>query len=172
MNDSRINYVYQNLFGEGEGNCFPACLASILKIPLDYVPHFCRDNGEFWLDDCRVWLKKYFGLTILLLPITDDPREWRIPEAITPSPGTLCILSGESSRGIQHSIVAEMVGPERGEIKEIGVVYKNRGFRYIHDPFKGGDGIAKITDVMYLIDMTPSSQSCRAQLLDLPRAVS
>ena len=28
------------------GNCFQACVASILDLPLDEVPHFCNDYGQ------------------------------------------------------------------------------------------------------------------------------
>lgn len=38
--------VYQTLFGSFEGNCFPACIASILEIPLEEVPHFFKEEAD------------------------------------------------------------------------------------------------------------------------------
>lgn len=45
--------VDQTEFGE-RGNCVQACVASLLELPLEAVPHFLLDeNGE--LDEHRAW---------------------------------------------------------------------------------------------------------------------
>jgi hypothetical protein len=44
--------VDQTTFGINDGNCFTACLASILEIPLEEVPSFV---GAYW-DDFLPWL--------------------------------------------------------------------------------------------------------------------
>ena len=40
--------VKQTKFGKGEGNCFPACLASVLELSLEEVPEI---RGENWISD-------------------------------------------------------------------------------------------------------------------------
>jgi len=47
--------VDQTLFGWPSGNCFAACVASILELPLDEVPNFML-NHETWFEDAYRWL--------------------------------------------------------------------------------------------------------------------
>src|SRR5580698_10316009 len=51
--------VDQTLFrGEGEhGNCVPACVASILELPLDQVPHFAALHGPYFMGQMRQWFE-------------------------------------------------------------------------------------------------------------------
>lgn len=51
--------VDQTLFrGEGEhGNCVPACIASILELPLDQVPHFAASHGTYFMMNMRQWFE-------------------------------------------------------------------------------------------------------------------
>jgi len=50
--------VMQTRFGNEEGNCFDACLASLLEVPLETIPHL---NEENWVDATNAWLMKEFG---------------------------------------------------------------------------------------------------------------
>jgi hypothetical protein len=47
--------VDQDRFGPVEGNCFSACVASILDLNLVDVPRF-MDDGERWLNTFFTWL--------------------------------------------------------------------------------------------------------------------
>jgi hypothetical protein len=93
----------QTIFGEGHGNCFATCLASILELSVEEVPNFCDvdlypgDNGEwYWAVDA--WLGEHFGLSILTFGAAEN-EEWL-------SRG-YSILSGRSPRGeFNHSVVA------------------------------------------------------------------
>lgn len=38
------------------GNCLQACLASILDLTLDNVPHFADNDNKNWLIDMNEWL--------------------------------------------------------------------------------------------------------------------
>lgn len=49
--------VYQTTFGT-HGNCFSACLASLLEIEIENVPYF-MDKGDMWLYEVNAWLKFY-----------------------------------------------------------------------------------------------------------------
>ncbi|HYX72428.1 MAG TPA: hypothetical protein VE732_06640 [Nitrososphaera sp.] len=45
--------VEQTLFTYPDGNCFAACVASILELPLEAVPHFQDDD---WYEKWQEWL--------------------------------------------------------------------------------------------------------------------
>lgn len=48
--------VQQTIFGQKKGNCLPACIASILEIPIDDLPNFCAKKGTNWITDTAEWL--------------------------------------------------------------------------------------------------------------------
>jgi hypothetical protein len=56
--------VFQNKHGTDDGNCFEACVASILEIPLESVPPFVLNNPEDWWDKAVLWLasREYSGV--------------------------------------------------------------------------------------------------------------
>jgi len=85
--------VDQTKFGDKEGNCLQACLASVLEISIDDVPEPDERN---WLNECNDWLAQ-FGLALHWLEYNDlfIPRGYSI-------------LSGDSPRGsCHHSVVAK-----------------------------------------------------------------
>lgn len=51
----------------GNGNCLSACVASILEVPLDEVPHFTAEGNKDWLTELNFYLKR-FDTYALLLP--------------------------------------------------------------------------------------------------------
>jgi len=70
-----VRRVFQTSFGRLEGNCFPACLASILEIPLASIPHFCRDHKDH-VAAAAEWLS---GHNITLVHVQFDKKN---PESI------------------------------------------------------------------------------------------
>lgn len=85
--------VDQTVFGVPDGNCFPACLASILHIPLNDIPSFCKYTD--WWERFSQWLsyRGYYAIPITYNEESDIPG--------------FHILSGKSPRGdFQHSVVA------------------------------------------------------------------
>jgi len=72
--------VYQTTFGgldapkEKQGNCWQACVASILEIPLDEAfdcrPYWGQTDGK-WFDRFNEWLAKY-GLTCIAMDHTEE----------------------------------------------------------------------------------------------------
>ena len=57
-------------------DCFRACLASLLELPIDEVPHFVRKYGNRkvgWVTYLRNWLAKR-GLTVIIIGAND--RNW------------------------------------------------------------------------------------------------
>lgn len=54
--------VLQTTFGIGTGNCFSACIASLLEVPIEEVPFFMGEDEP--MQACDAWLAP-FGLYIL-----------------------------------------------------------------------------------------------------------
>lgn len=130
----QLKPVHQTLFGnieaapEERGNCFPACVASILGIPLAAVPHFygpdgpSNDGAECW-EKVLDWLQAR-GWTAF-------GWEWPLHEGWHRAlSGAVVIVSGASPRfaNSQHAVVGQLDG--RG------------GWRLVHDPHPEGSGIA------------------------------
>lgn len=113
--------VFQTKFGgvdaePGEkGDCFAACVASILELPLEEVPNFCE--SDYWHKDVNEWLAER-GLALLTIndgawKLCDWPMDWDT---------TWVIGSGLGARGHRHSVVYQ-------------------GDRMVHDPYPDGDGV-------------------------------
>ncbi len=60
--------VYQTVFTKGDGNCYPACLASILELELSEVPLFT--DSDWWLR-YREWLRP-LNLSFLTMPLSHE----------------------------------------------------------------------------------------------------
>ncbi|HEY2512770.1 MAG TPA: hypothetical protein VGI39_18010 [Polyangiaceae bacterium] len=86
--------VDQTTFGHPGGNCFSACVASLLDLSIDDVPYFM--GSEAWFEGFLAWLKP-FGFWAMTVRI-EAAEQWR--------PGGLFILGGRSSRG-SHAVIAE-----------------------------------------------------------------
>jgi hypothetical protein len=56
MNMKKID---QTLFGEGVGNCLPACLATVMNVNVKNIPNFCVDYGDHWFFFLQRWLRGY-----------------------------------------------------------------------------------------------------------------
>ena len=85
--------VDQTKFGQHHGNCFAACVASILEIPIEVIPELPGDNT--WTFVFREWLKP-LGFTCYTLTLGDDD----VAQGYT-------IMAGMSPRGKWlHAVVA------------------------------------------------------------------
>lgn len=98
--------VMQTTFGFPGGNCFSACVASLLHLPIEDVPYFMGADDKWW-DMFLAWLEPR-GYYAICFPLRAD-------QAL---PGYY-VLSGRSPRGTAdadlHSVVA-------------------RGLKIVHDP--------------------------------------
>ncbi len=56
--------VDQTIFGQAEGNCFPACLASLLHYDLEYLPNH---HDKDWFIKYQEWLMQNAGVYMLCL---------------------------------------------------------------------------------------------------------
>lgn len=124
--------VDQTIFGDGKGNCFAACVASILELPIEEVPNFCEGWDEEWFDKYQEWLRPH-GFSVVMLVAWS---EWK------PNPGQLCTMGGKSPRGdFDHCVVGEWTGEE---------------WRVVHDPHPSRAGLdGKAKRVEFLIPLDP-----------------
>ncbi len=122
--------VDQTIFGMPLGNCFQACVASILELPLEAVPNF-NEYEHMWFPEFCEWAQLR-GLNPVICDVRDKD-EW-------PS---LCgkagyyIASGPGPRGIFHAVVYN--GPEM-----------------VHDPHPSREGIEEIHDIILIAQMDPA----------------
>jgi len=87
--------VDQTKFGDPDGNCFAACLASLLECPIEDVPKFQSKPKIYWMDVYDNWLGQ-FGLGVF--STTTDPflhAEWHME----------LIAGGNGPRGIPHTVL-------------------------------------------------------------------
>jgi hypothetical protein len=107
--------VFQTKFGGTSGNCFTACTASILELPLESIPNVCV-LGTDWFDAFLFWCGT-IGFSYVEL----------IGEYRKMTDGQLCVVSGKSPRGdFGHCVVGRF---EDGDIK------------IIHDPHPDNTGL-------------------------------
>jgi len=123
--------VDQTVFAVPGGNCFSACVASLLELPLKVVPYFMGDKPpgepEEWFAGFLAWLRP-LGYWAIPLSVGNG---WR--------PEGLCILSGKSPRGsFLHSVVA------RGTDLDV-----------VHDPHPSRAGVLTKDDVVILVPLDP-----------------
>ena len=86
------------------GNCFAACVAAILEIPIDHVPNFCADGTEDWMAKGNEW----FGRRGLCMFDFEGSRPGGpLADCNGLVDGMYLIASGKSPRGDwKHSVVA------------------------------------------------------------------
>ena len=113
--------VFQTRIGKISGNCFAACIASILEVPLTTVPDFGDDDERTFIRKLADWMSP---LDLYYTQVSsDDPilREmFRFGEAYH-------TIEGVSPRGGLHACVGRN-----------GVI--------VHDPHPGADpsGLVKV----------------------------
>jgi hypothetical protein len=90
--------VDQTRFGCPSGNCFQACMASLLELPLEEVPDFMA--ADPWWPAMEAWLAPRGLYPVGLLCEGQDSRDGWVPRG-------LHILGGRSPRGdFDHVVIA------------------------------------------------------------------
>ncbi len=129
--------VFQTRFGFEDGNCFEACIASILEIPLDDIPDFHKnakgDNGPAYWKNIAGWCKdKPFNIIAVALTEDHDP--------LTFFKDSWVIVSGPSPRGKEDWHIHACVW-WNGKI--------------VHDPHPDQQGLKEITEYNFFIWKQP-----------------
>lgn len=120
--------VFQTIVDPAEGNCFPACLASILELELEFVPHFLKLYGRLqMMTEARKWLNHKFGLTITTVDVTGPKKAMIIRPLDVP---TIIMVSGNSHSfpGNPHVVVGITIN----DIND---------YELLHDPNPSGKGL-------------------------------
>ena len=94
------------------GDCFRCCIASLLDLYADQVPHFCdydwKDTSGRWFTDLNKWLAPR-GLSYIEMPVadggSDSVAKW-LSAVIPFGFDAYHILGGKSPRGFDHAVVA------------------------------------------------------------------
>jgi len=127
------------------GDCFRCCIASILELPAEAVPHFMADDWgktkDFtWFQRLNQWLKAR-GLTYLELNVAPDQHSAGWFQNVEPAGfATYHVLSG-SSRRAEHSVVARngvmmhdpapqkdgLIGPNHDSLYVYGLLVPRHG---------------------------------------------
>jgi len=102
-----------------EGNCFAACLASLLDVPLETIPDFYLPSGEDgWWDEVRKFLATH-DLGIFTIGFSQDFLEKH---------DGYFIVAGHTDRGLMHA-----------------TLWHNG--KMIHDPHPSKAGLTEPTDI-------------------------
>lgn len=134
--------VFQTMHGEKHGNCFAACIASLLEIPLEDVPQF--GDNDWWLKEINEFLSHY-GYAYFHTSINDMNMSW-MGECY-------CILVGPNEDGVQHAKIGYHRMDQTEDEDE-----PNHSFYEAHDPdtYRKAEGMP-IKEVGFLIASCISS---------------
>jgi len=69
--------VYQLINSLSKGDCFRACVASILELPIEEVPNFMEDGEDKFNDHIVDWIKdRTFTIRYVEINNDDDQKEF------------------------------------------------------------------------------------------------
>ena len=128
--DQTILHLGEN--GKPPGNCFAACVASILELPISEVPNFVEHKD--WPIPFQEWLRNR-GLFYTNIDLESHSKVFGL--------GILCmfggysILSGLTERGTLHSVVG-------------------KGIDMIFDPHPSRKGLKETLRVGFFVPIDPA----------------
>lgn len=126
--------VDQTTFGHPGGNCYSACVASLLELPIEDVPYFMGEPANEWSKRLDEWLAPR-GFYALHYEINPENRAYYDREKLWPK--GFYILGGKSPRG-DHAVVA-------------------RGRDMVHDPHPSRAGLTDTDGFTLLIPLFGAS---------------
>lgn len=105
--------VFQQIVDKDSGDCFRACLASILELDCEDVPNFramVNESGADMMDFAREWCLKNYNISLVSIfmnKIPDCGDDFRLTGGCE---GTPLIASYESPNleGCTHAVVGEI----------------------------------------------------------------
>lgn len=125
--------IFQTRYGDPEGNCTEACLATMVGCELDEVPDLFKlshpPGGRHWFIVLDEWLATR-GLALVQVQY-DGPGT---PFPAFTVPGVPVIAGGPAkANGVAHYCVME-----------------SGTWKLLHDPHEGWEGITAVEDVLFL----------------------
>jgi hypothetical protein len=127
--EAKVKPQRQTKFGGADhpdhekGDCFAACVATILEVDLASLPNFCARPPNVWFEEMQAYLEKRFGL--MLIGATPETAMYLPDEH-------LFIASGPGPRGHRHSVV----------FNSLGLVW---------DPHPSDAGLLEVTDREFFV---------------------
>lgn len=89
------------------GDCFRACIASLLELPAEEVPHFCDgpepSKDHAWYRRANAWLKQR-GMIYMVYDYSEHSRRHLVENV---GGGVYHILEGKSFSGDDHCVVGK-----------------------------------------------------------------
>lgn len=99
-----VKRVMQTRFGRPHGNCFAACVASILELPLDAVDFVvASDNAAEWFSAAHLALAKVGAFRFTFA----GPKENPAAGAWNPPADFACIATVLNPQGELHCVIFE-----------------------------------------------------------------
>lgn len=126
--------VDQTVFGDGKGNCFAACVASLLHKQVADVPNFCVEHSDAdWYLHFAKWLQSNgFGPLTFAMP-DEAAVAHHLNWARTFAPGVPWIAGGDTPRG-KHA-----------------VIYVGGELAHDPNPLHGRTGLLRVEDVTFIL---------------------
>lgn len=140
---SRVDQTILASDPKRKGNCVAACIASLLDVPLDQVPHFV-EYGIHYGDDDVDKVSNGNAWWAMMLGYLAARGYWPVElEKVTDAePGEFLLVAGMSTRGALHQVIY-------------------RDGQLWHDPHPSRDGVLDVQEVLALrslpgFDHTPT----------------
>lgn len=136
-------FAHQDRFGKSDnpagqrGNCFQTCLAAILRLPVEDVPHFYDTDEDEIAQNAATkrWLAERGWVCFWV------PWNWVYSDWVLLPPNGLVIVSGKSPRGDWgHVVVGKLTGTD---------------WTLVHDPHPDATGLDGIPNGFYLLAPLP-----------------
>lgn len=130
--EKKMKKVYQTIFGKPNGNCFQACIASMLECELNDIPNFMKDGPDHFKHNLKEWENK---MPFKLFDIKFEDQETK-------------------EYYIKNYILIATIDKMYGNDRTHSVIMKDS--KIIHDPMpvnKRGD--MKITDPIFYTIFAP-----------------
>ena len=87
------------------GDCYRACLGSILEIDPRDMPNFCEKPEDEYLEFTRNWLAENCGVAMATFPYETKDLSELLKHLGALNPGIYFTLGGRSPRGFNHEVV-------------------------------------------------------------------
>jgi len=118
---------------DGHGNCFQACVASVLEIPIEGAFNHGVFSDEKWFGEFNTWLKQYKLACIFIECSEEKPLH-------SPPIYGIHIAEMIPKSGTRHAVVID-------------------GDKVVHDPYPNSKGDGACCGIYFFVPLDP--KSCR-----------
>jgi len=116
------------------GDCFRACVASLLELPPETVPHFAELRRDLWFAEFTKWLED-LGYSAIFIDVETIQKNVAEPTMVV-GDDAIAIAGGiANGRTVPHSVLWSFAG----------------GGRMVHDPHPSRRGIREIRDLTFIV---------------------